>query len=242
MRAVVVYGALLTLVIGTPATFTGARLTRRMESAISVGNDAKSVAGSKIFTHAALQERKARPEESGLTLMEFRERAGREMDVDSKHIDCFVNEYLSGFMEEELHNEKFELQGLYKEHLDLVKSNKNIDVQALGELLEQNNEHPEKTLFDYPSRVDGEVFTRSKANEFVDWKLAQKWRSQYKDTEELDVLVLLEDYMDWAGEDSRLKDNIYVKEWQKNYNLKENETIKQLVERLTPPRATENAG
>ncbi|KAI9622829.1 hypothetical protein KEM48_009762 [Puccinia striiformis f. sp. tritici PST-130] len=212
-RALIVYGALLTLVIGMPATYTGARLARRMESAMNVGKDTK---GSEIFTHADLKDALAKPEESGLTLMEFNERAGREMGVDSRHINRFVNEYLSGFMDKVFKSEKFELQSLYKDHLEWVKSDKYNDVQvsALSQKMDKNPEKYVKgeiTLHDYLSKVDDKIFTRDEANDFVDWRLAQKWRSQYKDTEKLDLLDLLEDYMVWAGKDSRLKDNIYVK-------------------------------
>ncbi|KNE88612.1 hypothetical protein PSTG_17970, partial [Puccinia striiformis f. sp. tritici PST-78] len=172
-------------------------------------------------------------------MMEFKERAGHEMGVDSKHINRFVDYYLSGFMEEELHNEKFELQGLYKEHLEWVEftkdiENKGVQVSALSEKINKNPEDwvkEEITLKKYLDNklVGVNIFDENDLDEFLWWKLGKIWRSQYKDTEKLKILDLLEAYVSWARKDPNLKDNKYVKEWDKGIP-KENETIMNLLE------------
>ncbi|KNF05195.1 hypothetical protein PSTG_01820 [Puccinia striiformis f. sp. tritici PST-78] len=253
-RAFVFFGTFLTLVIETPAIPTGARLTKQMESAeVNGGKDAiRSVEGSKIFTHEALEDMAAKPEGSGLTLMEFHERAGRVMGVDPKHMDRFVNAYLGLLTHQDIGREKVELQGLYKDHLKWVQSNKGIKdkgVQVLEELIEKINKDPENqvkeeiTLVGYfLNKVDETVFPAEEQTEFLCWKTAQIWRSRYKDTEKLDILDLLDEYMGWARKHSRLEDTVYVKEWVNgNGDPKKNETIMRLVEGLKRPSETADA-
>ncbi|KAI7940455.1 hypothetical protein MJO28_014107 [Puccinia striiformis f. sp. tritici] len=271
-RAFVFFGTFLTLVIETPAIPTGARLTKQMESAeVNGGKDAM---GSKIFTHEALEDMAAKPEGSGLTLMEFHERAGRVMGVDPKHMDRFL---------EAPTNPKFK-QGssahvalilMFSDHapsvfkwlintpgywegksrtsrsiqrsleMGTIKQGYQVDkgVQVLEELIEKINKDPEKTLVGYfLNKVDETVFPAEEQTEFLCWKTAQIWRSRYKDTEKLDILDLLDEYMGWARKHSRLEDTVYVKEWVNgNGDPKKNETIMRLVEGLKRPSETADA-
>ncbi|POW00304.1 hypothetical protein PSHT_13108 [Puccinia striiformis] len=202
--------------------------------------------------------------------MEFHERAGRVMGVDPKHMDRFLEAptnpkfkqgssahvalILIGLLtHQDIGREKVELQGLYKDHLKWVQSNKGIKdkgVQVLEELIEKINKDPEKsqvkeeiTLVGYfLNKVDETVFPAEEQTEFLCWKTAQIWRSRYKDTEKLDILDLLDEYMGWARKHSRLEDTVYVKEWVNgNGDPKKNETIMRLVEGLKRPSETADA-
>ncbi|KNF05087.1 hypothetical protein PSTG_01719 [Puccinia striiformis f. sp. tritici PST-78] len=91
----VVYGALAELVTATTAAYHSVRLTRRMESAVVKGElESKSAKESKIFTHPELDSHAAEPGELGLTLMQFCTRGGREMDVESKDMERFLNAFV----------------------------------------------------------------------------------------------------------------------------------------------------
>ncbi|KAH9451467.1 hypothetical protein Pst134EA_025421 [Puccinia striiformis f. sp. tritici] len=261
-RALVVYGALLTLVMGAPATFTRGRLTKRMEA--EGFNDvahATHAKGGKIFTHEEFIKNmpgpifnkiEVKPGESGLTLMEFREHAGHAMGVTDKHMDRFVNRYVIDFPRPFSMETKGDLQGLYEEHLAWLQPNKDIEdnsaqvlalKEKLGQIREKSQPNEEVALKEYWERLeslDEAGFSKEDQYDWYLWKAAQHWRSIYKDTEKLDIDHLVSEFMSVAKDDSRLKDNIYVKEW-KNGNPEENETIIRLVEGLKQHSETLNA-
>ncbi|KAH9471664.1 hypothetical protein Pst134EA_005545 [Puccinia striiformis f. sp. tritici] len=93
-RALVVYGALLSLVMGSMAISPRARLARRMTSAV-IGGEKELVygKGTKIFADSLLDTHPAGPKESGLTLMQFKQRGVREMKIDPKDMDRFNDDF-----------------------------------------------------------------------------------------------------------------------------------------------------
>ncbi|POW08086.1 hypothetical protein PSHT_09687 [Puccinia striiformis] len=232
-RASVVYGALLTFVMGSLAISPRARLARRMEPAVFGGErELASAKGSEIFTRSNLEYMYAYPEESGLTLMEFHKRAGREMGVDPGDMDRFVNSFLRTYLQE---HDKFQLQRLYVDHsewLETIDINQERRDKALAALSMRIKRTPEESLHDYyVGKMDSKILTLDEDKDFVTWKLAQEWRSQYKDTPKLKIQPLLNSYMKWAEKDSKLKGNFYVLEYNKELG-KESKTIIKLVEGL----------
>ncbi|KAI7958680.1 hypothetical protein MJO28_002471, partial [Puccinia striiformis f. sp. tritici] len=245
-RALVVYGALLTLVMGSLAISPRARLARRMEPAVFGGE--RELAGSEIFTRSNLEYMYAYPKESGLTLMEFHKRAGREMGVDPEDMDRFVNSFLRPYLKLE---DKFQLQHLYLDHtgwLGTIDVDEDKRAKAFAELIARMKRTPDeyvlldlpgkqneeiKSLRDYfVEKMSGKILTQEEDNDFLTWKLAQEWRSQYKDTPKLKIQIVLGTYMKWAEEDTKLKDNVYVLEYNKGFG-QESKTIIKLVEGYT---------
>ncbi|KAI9628562.1 hypothetical protein KEM48_011518 [Puccinia striiformis f. sp. tritici PST-130] len=229
-RALVVYGALLTLVMGSLAISPRARLARRMEPAVFGGE--RELAGSEIFTRSNLEYMYAYPKESGLTLMEFHKRAGREMGVDPEDMDRFVNSFLRPYLKLE---DKFQLQHLYLDHtgwLGTIDVDEDKRAKAFAELIARMKRTPDESLRDYfVEKMSGKILTQEEDNDFLTWKLAQEWRSQYKDTPKLKIQIVLGTYMKWAEEDTKLKDNVYVLEYNKGFG-QESKTIIKLVEGL----------
>ncbi|KAI7941747.1 hypothetical protein MJO29_013821, partial [Puccinia striiformis f. sp. tritici] len=233
IRALVVYGTLLTLVTGTTGTFTPAQLSRQIYP--EMFDSAKYCMGNKMFKCSALDVYNPGPGESSLTLMEFHERAGREMRLDPKDLDRFVNSYLSAHMEEQYVNEKLELGDLYEDHLEWLKTNdavKDRCGEASAALLKKIDETPKESLRDYYTNImDGKILNENEEMKFVEWKLGQIWRARHKDTKKMRIEYLLAEYMEWAQEDPKLKDNWWVVTWA--YSLgKQTESIVRLVERL----------
>ncbi|POW04587.1 hypothetical protein PSHT_11169 [Puccinia striiformis] len=228
--ALVVYGALLILVTGTTAAYPRARLARRMIS--SAADTTKELTGGKIFTNSYLDKHMAAPGEPGLTLMEFHEHAGRQIGVDSKDMDRFVNSLISKSMPEEYKSEQFKLQDIYEDHLKWLKSKDN-GVEASKALFKKMAGTPAESLNNYYTKMmDGKDIDHSEGMKFLEWKLTQKWRSQYEDTIKLNTRDLLKGFMRWASKDLKLKDNIYVHEWQNG--MLETGSRRKLLEGLEP--------
>ncbi|KAI9613047.1 hypothetical protein H4Q26_010319 [Puccinia striiformis f. sp. tritici PST-130] len=232
--ALVVYGALLILVTGTTAAYPRARLARRM--LLSVADTTKeltSAKGGKIFTNSYLDKHMAAPGEPGLTLMEFHEHAGRQIGVDSKDMDRFVNSLISKSMPEEYKSEQFKLQDIYEDHLKWLKSKDN-GVEASKALFKKMAGTPAESLNNYYTKMmDGKDIDHSEGMKFLEWNCeTQKWRSQYEDTIKLNTRDLLKGFMRWASKDLKLKDNIYVHEWQNG--MLETGSRRKLLEGLEP--------
>ncbi|KAH9462756.1 hypothetical protein Pst134EB_006632 [Puccinia striiformis f. sp. tritici] len=180
----------------------------------------------------------AYPKESGLTLMEFHKRAGREMGVDPEDMDRFVNSFLRPYLKLE---DKFQLQHLYLDHtgwLGTIDVDEDKRAKAFAELIARMKRTPDEeltkeiSLRDYfVEKMSGKILTQEEDNDFLTWKLAQEWRSQYKDTPKLKIQIVLGTYMKWAEEDTKLKDNVYVLEYNKGFG-QESKTIIKLVEGL----------
>ncbi|KAI7941765.1 hypothetical protein MJO29_013839 [Puccinia striiformis f. sp. tritici] len=201
--------------------------------------------GSKIYTHTDLNSIPAGSDESGLTLMQFRAHAGREMRVDFEDMDRFVNHWLSRdtYMLIEYMSDRFTFRALYKDLLEWLhlqqKTNDKI-AKVWEALLKKVNKTSElksemeskmSLLYFHISLMHGEDLTDAEKQEFVNWKLAKLWRSQYADTAKLKIPGLLKDYMAWAKVDEKLKDNVYVLAWH-NSNNKKSEICRKLVEGL----------
>ncbi|KAH9443738.1 hypothetical protein KEM48_009799 [Puccinia striiformis f. sp. tritici PST-130] len=237
--ALVVYGALLILVTGTTAAYPRARLARRMiSSAADTTKELTSAKGGKIFTNSYLDKHMAAPGEPGLTLMEFHEHAGRQIGVDSKDMDRFVNSLISKSMPEEYKSEQFKLQDIYEDHLKWLKSKDN-GVEASKALFKKmagtpaDEKEMKMSLNNYYTKMmDGKDIDHSEGMKFLEWKLTQKWRSQYEDTIKLNTRDLLKGFMRWASKDLKLKDNIYVHEWQNG--MLETGSRRKLLEGLEP--------
>ncbi|KAH9443739.1 hypothetical protein Pst134EB_026135 [Puccinia striiformis f. sp. tritici] len=264
----VVYGALAELVTATTAAYHSVRLTRRMESAVVKGElESKSAKEIKIFTHPELDSHAAEPGELGLTLMQFCTRGGREMDVESKDMERFLNAFVSSYMRHEYATKRFTIQDLYRDHLEWlhlhhkthtkiveaseVLSNKmdgTLERYTLLPLFRKNKLRECKFPFEvlmvgsksesgvkislqdyYNNNMNGQILTCREEAGFVHWKLGKEWSSQYMDTERLKISDLLQGYMEWAKEDSILKDNSYVFG---GSNVKDSETYTKLVEGL----------
>ncbi|KAI9613048.1 hypothetical protein H4Q26_010320 [Puccinia striiformis f. sp. tritici PST-130] len=233
----VVYGALAALVTATTAAYHSVRLTRRMESAVVKGElESKE---SKIFTHPELNSHTAEPGELGLTLMQFCTRGGREMDVESKDMERFLNAFVSSYMRHEYGTKRFTIQDLYRDHSEWLHLHHKTHTKIV-----EASEFPFKVLMVgsksesgmkisledyYNNNMNGQSLTCREEAGFVHWKLGKEWSSQYMDTERLKISDLLQGYMEWAKEDSILKSNSYVFGWS---NVKDSETYTKLVEGL----------
>ncbi|KAI7940340.1 hypothetical protein MJO28_013992 [Puccinia striiformis f. sp. tritici] len=170
----VVYGALAELVMATTAAYHSVRLTRRMESAVVKGElESKE---SKIFTHPELNSHAAEPGELGLTLMQFCTRGGREMDVESKDMERFLNAFVSSYMRHEYATKRFTTQDLYRDHLEWLhlhhKTHTKI-VEASEVLSNKMDGTLESSLEDYyNNNMNGRILTCREEAGFVHWKLS----------------------------------------------------------------------
>ena len=236
-RALVVYGALLSLVMGSMAISPRARLARRMTSAV-IGGEKELVygKGTKIFADSLLDTHPAGPKESGLTLMQFKQRGVREMKIDPKDMDRFNDDFLSAHWDEAVKNDKFQLQKLYNEHMGWVLTSRDIKgkrVEALKALWTKghktyvNGGNPEISLRDYYfGQIEGKILTPEENQKFIQWRLEQQWAYR-----RFNIPSLLDKFMEWAAEDAKLKNNMYVLEYNKGLG-KESKTIIKLSERL----------
>ncbi|KAH9443741.1 hypothetical protein Pst134EB_026136 [Puccinia striiformis f. sp. tritici] len=177
--------------------------------------------------------------------MQFRAHAGREMRVDSEDMDRFVNHWLSRdtYMLIEYMSDRFTFRALYEDLLEWLhlQQKTNDEIAKVWEaLLKKVNKTSElksemeskmSLLNFHISLMRGEDLTDAEKQEFVNWKLAKLWRSQYADTAKLKIPGLLKDYMAWAKVDEKLKDNVYVLAWH-NSNNKKSEISRKLVEGL----------
>ncbi|KNF00148.1 hypothetical protein PSTG_06558 [Puccinia striiformis f. sp. tritici PST-78] len=252
-RALVVYGALLSLVMGSMAISPRARLARRMTSAV-IGGEKELVygKGTKIFADSLLDTHPAGPKESGLTLMQFKQRGVREMKIDPKDMDRFNDDFFvvcialaspsastnsrSAHWDEAVKNDKFQLQKLYNEHMGWVLTSRDIKgkrVEALKALWTKghktyvNGGNPEISLRDYYfGQIEGKILTPEENQKFIQWRLEQQWAYR-----RFNIPSLLDKFMEWAAEDAKLKNNMYVLEYNKGLG-KESKTIIKLSERL----------
>ncbi|KAI7958689.1 hypothetical protein MJO28_002480 [Puccinia striiformis f. sp. tritici] len=253
-RALVVYGALLSLVMGSMAISPRARLARRMTSAV-IGGEKELVygKGTKIFADSLLDTHPAGPKESGLTLMQFKQRGVREMKIDPKDMDRFNDDFLSAHWDEAVKNDKFQLQKLYNEHMGWVLTSRDIKgkrVEALKALwtkghktyvkyvlLDLSGEQNEgiRSLRDYYfGQIEGKILTPEENQKFIQWRLEQQWAYR-----RFNIPSLLDKFMEWAAEDAKLKNNMYVLEYNKGLG-KESKTIIKLSERYVTPSISFN--
>ncbi|KAI7964458.1 hypothetical protein MJO29_002556, partial [Puccinia striiformis f. sp. tritici] len=242
-RALVVYGALLSLVMGSMAISPRARLARRMTSAVIGGE--KELVGTKIFADSLLDTHPAGPKESGLTLMQFKQRGVREMKIDPKDMDRFNDDFLSAHWDEAVKNDKFQLQKLYNEHMGWVLTSRDINVESIVDEGPQNlskrlwstnirMSHPRSLRDYYFGQIEGKILTPEENQKFIQWRLEQQWAYR-----RFNIPSLLDKFMEWAAEDAKLKNNMYVLEYDKGLG-KESKTIMKLSERYVTPSISFN--